>query len=161
MIVILGGGLAGMSTAYHLGDRPHVVIEAQEQPGGLCCSREIDGFVFDYTGPLLHLRDERIVRLVDEMLPDTFERIERVARIHTRGVTLPFPFQANLHGLPGEVVADCLVGFVESLSQPVPQNPATSFEAWDRLRSDQRLGRARASAAMQAAVLALVGTLDD
>lgn len=130
MIVILGGGLAGMSAAYHLGDRPHVVIEAQELPGGLCRSRELDGFVFDYTGHLLHLRDERIVRLVDDLLPDTFEMIERVARIRTRGVTLPFPFQANLHGLPKEVVADCLVGFVESLSRPVPDDPATSFEAW-------------------------------
>ncbi len=28
MIVILGGGLAGLSTAYHLGDEPHVVLEA-------------------------------------------------------------------------------------------------------------------------------------
>lgn len=37
---------------------------------------------------------------------------------------------------------------------------ATSFEAWDRLRSEQRLGRARAREAMQQAVLALTATLD-
>jgi AcrR family transcriptional regulator len=44
---------------------------------------------------------------------------------------------------------------VEALDQ------ATSFEAWDRLRSDQRLGRPRARAAMQRAVTALVRELED
>jgi AcrR family transcriptional regulator len=36
---------------------------------------------------------------------------------------------------------------------------ATSFEAWDRLRSDQRLGPARARAVMQRGVLALLREL--
>jgi AcrR family transcriptional regulator len=36
---------------------------------------------------------------------------------------------------------------------------ATSFEAWDRLRSEQRLGRARARATVERAVLALVADL--
>lgn len=132
MILILGGGLAGMSTAYHLGDVPHLVIEAEATPGGLCRTREVNGFSFDYTGHLLHLRDERIVRLVDSLLPCAFNTVERRARIRARGATLPFPFQANLHGLPREVVADCLIGFVESLSQAqsVPDDPAISFEAW-------------------------------
>jgi protoporphyrinogen oxidase len=130
MILILGGGLAGMSTAYHLGAEPHLVLEAQDSAGGLCRSRERDGFVFDYTGHLLHLRDERAIALVDALLPDAFDVIERCARIRTRGVTLPFPFQANLHGLPREVVADCLIGFAESLSTKVSDDPVTSFHDW-------------------------------
>ena len=130
MILILGGGLAGMSTAYHLGELPHLVLEAEATPGGLCRTREVRGFHFDYTGHLLHLRDERIKRWIDELLPDAFEVVERRARIRTRGATLPFPFQANLHGLPEEVVADCLIGFVESLDVPIPEDPTVSFEDW-------------------------------
>ena len=38
--------------------------------------------------------------------------IERRARIFTDGVVTPFPFQANLHGLPPAVVAECLRGFI-------------------------------------------------
>src|SRR5688572_14130370 len=106
MILVLGGGLAGLSTAYHLGAAPHLVLEAESSPGGLCRSRLVDGFTFDYTGHLLHLRDERIVRLVDELLPGAFEQIARRASIRMRGVTLEFPFQANLHGLPPELVAE-------------------------------------------------------
>ncbi len=37
---------------------------------------------------------------------------------------------------------------------------ATSFEAWDRLRSEQRLSRARARAAMECTVLALAASLE-
>jgi protoporphyrinogen oxidase len=130
MVLILGGGLAGMSTAYHLGDLPHQVIEAEWTPGGLCRTREIDGFLFDYTGHLLHLRDERILRLVDALLPGAFARVERESRIRCRGATLAFPFQANLHGLPKEVAADCVTGFVESIPLPVPDDPAVSFREW-------------------------------
>jgi len=132
MILIIGGGLAGMSTAYHLGDRPHLVVEGEASPGGLCRSREIDGFVFDYTGHLLHLRDPRIEQLVDELLPDAFAVIERKAGIRCRGATLPFPFQANLCGLPRSVVADCVTGFVESMALPTPDDPRTSFADWSR-----------------------------
>ena len=44
---------------------------------------------------------------------------------------------------------------VEALDQ------ATSFEAWDRLRSDQRLGRPRARAAMERTVVVLVSQMED
>jgi protoporphyrinogen oxidase len=130
MIVILGGGLAGLATAYFLGDIENVVLEADAVAGGLCRSRTIDGFVFDYTGHLLHVRDPRAEKLISELWPETFAVVARNASIRTRGVTLPFPFQANLHGLPGEVVADCILGAAEALAQPVPDDPALSFRAW-------------------------------
>jgi len=124
MILILGGGLAGMSAAYHLGDTEHLVVEGASTPGGLCRTREVGGFRFDYTGHLLHLRDERIARLVDALLPDAFDRIERESRIRSHGATLEFPFQANLHGLPREIVAGCVSGFARSLATPVSEDPA-------------------------------------
>lgn len=130
MIVILGGGLAGLATAYFLRGRPHVVLEAEQTVGGLCRSRAIGGFTFDYTGHLLHVRDPRSVALLDELWPGVFDIIERKAAIRMRGVTLPFPFQANLHGLPPEVVADCIVGAAEAAGQPIPTDPTTSFHDW-------------------------------
>lgn len=130
MIVILGGGLAGLATAYFLKDAPHVVLEAESEPGGLCRSRSVDGFVFDYTGHLLHMRDPRALKLLATLWPETFAVVERNAQIRTRGVTVPFPFQANLHGLPGEVIADCILGAAEALRRPVPDDSALSFEAW-------------------------------
>jgi protoporphyrinogen oxidase len=130
MIVVLGGGLAGLATSYFLKDLPHVVLEAEDVPGGLCRTREVGGFLFDYTGHLLHLRDPRIVALVEDLLPGGLETVERRAYIRTRGATLPFPFQANLHGLPKEVVAECIVGFAETVGTAVPSDPEVSFREW-------------------------------
>jgi protoporphyrinogen oxidase len=130
VILILGGGLAGMSAAYHLGNSPHLLLEAESVPGGLCRTREAGGFLFDYTGHLLHLRDPRAIALVDRLLPGAFETVSRKACIRTRGATLPFPFQANLHGLPPRIVHDCVAGFVESLGSKVPLAPDTSFRDW-------------------------------
>jgi len=144
MIVILGGGLAGLATAHFLKDIPHVVLEAESVPGGLCRSRTIDGFVFDYTGHLLHVRDSRAMKLLEEMWPGAFATVSRSAMIRTRGVTLPFPFQANLFGLPKDVVVDCIVGAAEALLQPVPEDPALSFRDW----SNAALGRGISDAFM-------------
>ena len=74
MIVIIGGGLAGLSTAFHLGEREHLVLERESEAGGLCRSRRVGDFVFDYTGHLLHLRDPEIIGLVDRLLPGAFDQ---------------------------------------------------------------------------------------
>jgi len=115
MIVIIGAGLAGLSTALHLTDREHIVLEREPEAGGLCRSRRVGEFVFDYTGHLLHLRDPEIVGLVDRLLPGAFEQIERRAAIRSHGKLLPYPFQANTYGLPPAVVFECVHGFWKSL----------------------------------------------
>ena len=80
MIVIMGGGLAGLATALQLGETEHVILEREGEPGGLCRSRRIGDFIFDYTGHLLHLRDPEIISLVDRLLPGAFAEIERLSR---------------------------------------------------------------------------------
>ena len=60
MILILGGGLTGLSTGLHLGQREHLILEREESTGGLCRSFQVEGFTFDLTGHLLHLRDDTI-----------------------------------------------------------------------------------------------------
>ena len=125
--VILGAGLTGLSCAYHMGDCEYVVFEAERRPGGLCRSESIRGFTFDYTGHLLHLRDPYVIDLVlQQLLPRTFRRHPRRAYIHSFGKWTPYPFQANMYGLPRDVVRECVVGFVRA----APRRGGTSFEAW-------------------------------
>src|SRR5439155_1475177 len=102
MILVLGAGLAGLSAAYHLQDTDDVlVLEREDRPGGLCRSVVKDGFTFDLTGHLLHLRRSEIRALVSDLIPpDHFMSIDRRAFIHSHGVLTPYPFQVNTHGLP-------------------------------------------------------------
>ncbi|MBZ4418170.1 NAD(P)/FAD-dependent oxidoreductase [Myxococcus sp. RHSTA-1-4] len=114
-IVILGAGLAGLSTAHFL-RRPWRLIEKSDRVGGLIKTEVIDGCYFDPTGHWLHLRDPEIQELVNgTWLPGQMVRIQRKAGIFTRGVFTRFPYQVNTHGLPPEVVSENLVGYVEAI----------------------------------------------
>jgi protoporphyrinogen oxidase len=129
-VVILGAGLTGLSAAYHLRRGPFVLVEQQTQVGGHARSHREQGYTFDKTGHWLHLRDERSKALLAELFPTTpgepsaWVSIERKTKIHSHGVELEYPFQANLHGLPLEVVHECLVGLLEA------QAAAARGERW-------------------------------
>jgi protoporphyrinogen oxidase len=126
-VVILGGGLAGISTAYHL-KRPWLLLEKEDRLGGHARTDQTKGFFFDKTGHWLHLRDPYVKQLIDELLPGQMARVERKARIFSHGVLTRFPFQANLYGLPPEVVSECLIEFVRAHADPRSQEPARNFE---------------------------------
>ena len=96
MILIIGAGLAGLSTAYHLGSKDYQIYEKEEEVGGLCRSYEKDGFTFDYTGHLLHLRNDYTSTLLEKLMPPTVTPHKRRASIYAKGVLTPYPFQANL-----------------------------------------------------------------
>lgn len=132
-VVILGAGLTGLSAALHLG-APSLVLEREAEVGGLARTHVEDGFTFDCTGHLLHLRDPRVIALVDAILPQTFARHERRALVFSRGVFTAYPFQANLHGLPLEVVKECVAGFVEAetrrAAEGEPDLGTVTFRDW-------------------------------
>jgi protoporphyrinogen oxidase len=115
-ILILGGGLAGLSVAWHLQEAGAScqVFEKEQDVGGLCRSKRIGDFTFDYDGHLLHFRHKEGFALVKALLGDNFVEHKRHASVYTFGRFTPYPFQANLHGLPMDVVKECLSGFVEA-----------------------------------------------
>ncbi len=132
MILIVGAGLAGLSTAYHLRGMPFKIIEREREVGGLCRSYVKEGFTFDYTGHLLHFRQAAIKALVESLLPDRLERHARRSYIYSHETYTEYPFQVNTHGLPPEVIRECLMGFIATLTNgsrgPAPQAP--SFKEW-------------------------------
>jgi len=114
-VLVLGGGLSGLSTAFHL-HRPWLLVERESRVGGLVRTEVMHGgFRFDPTGHWLHLRDPGMKTLVHErLLRDGLVTVARRAAVLTRGVFTRFPYQVNTHGLPAEVVAENLLGFVEA-----------------------------------------------
>lgn len=116
-IVILGGGLAGLSTAWHLqeaGYHDFQIFERDSKIGGLVCSEKCDGFTFDFTGHVLHFRDRYVKDLVLKLLAENIQYIERDSWIFSKNVYTRYPFQTNTFGLPKEVVKECVMGFVEA-----------------------------------------------
>ena len=112
-VLILGAGLAGLSTALHAGGN-YRLIERAERVGGLCRTDARDGFLFDATGHWLHLRDPDMRRLAEEALPGGWIEVERKAGIWSHQRFTRYPYQVNTHGLPPEVVAENVLGFIEA-----------------------------------------------
>jgi protoporphyrinogen oxidase len=126
-VVILGGGLAGISTAVHL-ERPWVLFEKEDRLGGHARTDETRGFRFDKTGHWLHLRDPYTKQLMADLLPNQLVTVERRARVFSHGALTRFPFQANLHGLPPEVVKECLLGFIDAWEKRATAAAPKNFE---------------------------------
>ncbi len=137
-LVVLGAGLAGLSAAYHArkAGTACLLFEKESRPGGLVRSERVGGFCFDYTGHLLHLsRPETRALVLDELgLRRDFVPVRRDAWVYSHGRTTRAPFQSRLHGLPPDVVRECLEGALRAhraLPGPRAEGPKGSFEAFN------------------------------
>jgi len=124
--IILGAGLAGLSTAYHL-KKDYQIFEKNNRAGGLCRSEKVKGFTFDYTGHLLHLKNSYTQKLVKKLLQKNLNLCKRNAWIYSKGVFTKYPFQANTYGLPKKVIKECLLGLIEAKYE-TKREKAKTFE---------------------------------
>lgn len=130
-VIIIGAGLTGLSTAYHLeqlGFYDYSLYEKEPTAGGLCRSIYQDGFTFDYTGHLLHSSDTYFSSFLETIMgPEAFNIINRRAYIYSHGVYTNFPFQSNLHGLPDTVIASAIEDFI---NRPKNLKANANFYEW-------------------------------
>ena len=128
--IIIGAGLAGLAAAYRL-KKNFRIIERSDHAGGLCDTEQLNGFRFDRTGHLLHLRKGPVRNTVLRLLDEAPLEIERQARIFSHGTYTRYPFQANTFGLPKDVVSECLTGFIDAqVGKATDHSSPPSFEAF-------------------------------
>lgn len=130
-VLVLGAGLTGLSTSFHLTKRgvPHLVLEKASSVGGHAVTVEEQGFRFDRTGHLLHLRDAEIRAQVCAWLEDDFVEVARKSFVYSHGVFTRYPYQANTYGLPPTVAYECLMGFLEARAAQ-HESPPADFEEY-------------------------------
>ncbi|MBM3255314.1 MAG: FAD-binding protein, partial [Candidatus Omnitrophica bacterium] len=132
-IIILGAGLAGLSAAWHLQkqDIECQILEKEPEVGGLCRSKNIDGFTFDYDGHLLHFRHHYTFSLVKELLRGNVESHQRKSWIYSHSRYTRYPFQANLYGLPSQIIKECLLSFLKVSQMQIPEiKKRDNFLVW-------------------------------
>lgn len=128
--LIVGAGLAGLSAAWHLKDKGGVVciVERSTKVGGLTSTEEKQGFYFDHTGHLLHLRDETIKKwVIEELFKGKIKSVERESRVWSWDAYTHYPFQANTYGLPQHVADECVREYLKVLEHP-PKRPVKTAE---------------------------------
>jgi UDP-galactopyranose mutase len=130
--VIIGSGPTGLSAAYHL-DEDYLIVEGQDKIGGLNKSVTIDGFTFDHAGHILFTNDDYARAMFNKLLRDNVHHQVREAWCYQKGVHTMYPFQANTHGLPPEVIRECIAGLAETYIRHGDDDPKSykSFEEWN------------------------------
>lgn len=129
--LIVGGGLAGVSTAYHLPKGSFILSERESGVGGTARSFFIDGFTFDFTGHLLHLHSDYTKKLIPKLLNNDFYTCTRKTSIFSKGVYTNYPFQVFTHGLPQDVIDECVLGYFDRYKNALPaEERSTNFAAW-------------------------------
>jgi protoporphyrinogen oxidase len=125
-VVVLGGGLAGLTTGSVLGSRA-VVVERAERPGGLVRTENFDGYWFDRVIHLLYFSDPQVERRVHEIVGAQLHRCPPVAYVELQEGKVRYPFQSNLAGLPIDAVIGCIHDFAAASFSP-SAGPASNYE---------------------------------
>src|SRR5271165_1082696 len=121
-VVILGGGLAGLTASLYCGAP---VYEAENIAGGAALSDSTDGFVFDRGIHVLQSKNRVILELLSE-LGISFASYSRKASIYSHGRYTAYPFQVNTAGLPMGLRARCVRDFLWRDRHKEP----TNYEEW-------------------------------
>lgn len=140
---ILGAGPTGLSFARELmrnGIDSLVVLESENEVGGLCRSKVVDGSPLDIGGGhFLDVKRKPVLDFLFELMPESeWNRFQRIARIRIRAQEVDHPLEANLW----QFRVDDQIDFLESVAKagsingmPEPER----FNEWIRWKLGDRI----------------------
>lgn len=128
-IIILGGGLSGISTAYFLQDKDWIgnitVLEKESVTGGLCRSIRKNGYIYDIGPHILFSKDKEMLNLMLGVL-DEKNDLKRSNEIYYKGKHIQYPFENDLSKLPEEELNYCIQAF--------NHNPYENYDATNMIQ---------------------------
>lgn len=111
--LILGAGPAGLTFANRLlqkGERDFLVLEAEDEVGGLCRSKDVDGSPLDIGGGhFLDVRRPQVNEFLFGFMPEEeWNLYDRDSKIHVSGQYVDHPLEANIWQMDEEHQAEYL-----------------------------------------------------
>ena len=127
-IVILGAGVSGLSSGYHLKLKgiDSLIFEKNQSYGGLCDNFTIDGFRFDKFVHFSHTQNNYVLKLFSQS-SDYYSYIPKSSNYY-HGIWLKHPAQNNLYPLNVSEKVKIIIDFINSPKYNQPKN----YEEWLR-----------------------------
>jgi protoporphyrinogen oxidase len=134
-IAIVGAGISGLSTSYHLGHPAGTVLfESKDHYGGHVNSEYRDGFTWDDGPHISFTSNEYVKELFAECVGGDYEDLYITATNWFEGHWIDHPAQTSLWQVPEPLRTQCLESFLEANDKP-PTTPA-NYQEW----LDQAMG---------------------
>jgi protoporphyrinogen oxidase len=132
-VCVIGTGMAGYGAAHRLtaaGVRP-VLFDKKGHYGGHTASFVYDGkFTFDEGPHVSFTKHERLQELFADNVDGQYETLHTKVNNYWKGYWIKHPAQVNLHGLPPELVVNCIRDFVKA--QHTEHGEIRNYEQWLR-----------------------------
>ena len=126
-IGIIGAGLTGLTLGRLITDCE--ILEKDSECGGLCRSITEEGFTFDCCGShIIFSKDREVLDFMLEKLGANIVKRRRNTKIMYNGIYVKYPFENGLSDLPLTDNFECLMGFIETLTN-VNDKPG-NFNEW-------------------------------
>jgi protoporphyrinogen oxidase len=134
-IVILGGGLSGLSTGYVLSNAGFSVkvYERDSVVGGLSKTIDKNGFRFDLGGHRFFTRDEQIDAFVRDLMGNELLTVQRSSKIYLRNKYFDYPLKPinAMFGLGIPTTVRILTDYIRQTTKRTIRNKETvSLEDW-------------------------------
>lgn len=127
MLIIIGGGPTGLSAGIKLkGKKRYLILEKNSFCGGVATSINKNGFIFDYSGHLLHLRWQETKDFILSLTE--YNLIKRNSKIYIKNNYIDYPFQINMYNLPQKIKSECVSDFIKA--QIKPKKETNNFKLW-------------------------------
>ena len=139
--IVLGGGPAGLTAGYLLGKagRDVVVLEAEDQVGGLAKTVEVDGYRFDLGGHRFFTKSVEVDTLWHEVLGEEFLLRPRMSRIFWNNRYLDYPLRGPdvIKQLGPIELTRCMASYLRAAARR--NKVDNSLEDWVSNRFGRRL----------------------
>lgn len=143
-VVVLGGGLAGLSAAWKLAEAGHEVhvIEKEDYVGGMSATIKKKGFLFDYGGHRFITKRKEVIKEIQKLMGKDFRPGIRQTQYLLWGKRLNYPLELGdlIRKVSPIVSFKCLADYLwTSIKGRFIKLPEDNFETWVTKRFGKHL----------------------
>jgi len=127
--LILGSGLSGLSTSYHLGHERCLILEANNHPFGHISSEKVNGFTWDIGPHVSFTKSQYVKDIFSESVNEKYYEKEVSVGNYFNGFWIDHPVQGNLYQVPEPLRSSCVDSFME-IEEKDNSNNIKNYKEW-------------------------------
>jgi protoporphyrinogen oxidase len=127
-VCILGAGISGLSSSYHIGHQFCEIFEKEVRIGGLLQTEDKNNFTWDRGPHVSFTKNEYVKNLFSKNVDCNYDEFEVKIENYFKGHWIPHPAQLNYHAIPSPMKEICLSSFIDSLN--IKNKKINNYEEW-------------------------------